>query len=84
LCFQIIQAPRIIREFTPFLYSLFTFLITLCHQSAKLHSLCQGTQSPRFKGARRLNQTYRATTQEVVMNTSPSNKGTLISSNHGV
>jgi hypothetical protein len=65
LCFQIIQAPKIIKVFTPFLCSLLTLLIVVRHQSAKLSSFCRGTESARFSGANNLNQTYLATTHVV-------------------
>ena len=64
LCFHIIQAPKIIREFTPLLYSFFTFFITLCHHSAKLCSHWLGMQSPRLRGDRRLNYTCLAITHD--------------------
>ena len=63
-CFHIIQAPKIIREFTPLLYSFFTFFITLCHHSAKLCSHWLGMQSPRLRGDRRLNYTCLAITHD--------------------
>ena len=55
LYFQIVQAPRIIRVFTPFLCSFFTLLIVLHHQSAKLLSFWQGTKSVSSNGWSNLN-----------------------------
>ena len=65
LCFQIIQAPRIIREFTPFLCSLLTLLIILRHHSAKLRSFCWGIESARFIRENNLKHTCLAITHEV-------------------
>ena len=83
LCFYFIQAPKIIREFTPFLHSFFTFFISLHHHSAKLCSCYPRTQSPRFRGAKRLNQTCLAlaTTHETnrccIVSSSLSHRGHL-------
>ena len=65
LCFQIIQAPKIIKVFTPFLCSLLTLLIIVRHQWTKLSSFCRGTESARFSGVNNLNQTCLATTHVV-------------------
>jgi len=64
LCFQIIRAPKMIRELTPFLSSFFTLLIVMCHQSAKLDSCWRRTGPERFSGANKLNQTCLPTTHE--------------------
>jgi hypothetical protein len=50
LCFHKTQAPKIIRELTPFLYFFFTLSNSFRHQLAKFCSCCSGTYPPRFNG----------------------------------
>ena len=65
LCFQIIEAPKIIREFTPLLCSFSTLFIVLRHQLAKLPSFGLGIEPARPIGANNLNQNSLATTHVV-------------------
>jgi len=65
LCFQIIQATKIIRGFTPLLCSFSTLFIVLRHQLAKLPSFCLGTEPARPIGANNLNQNSLVTTHVV-------------------
>jgi hypothetical protein len=65
LCFQIIQAPKMIRELSPFLTILRASSSILCHQSKKEGSVSCGVRSWRVTFCKNLNQNCLEKTHEL-------------------
>jgi len=64
-CFHMVQAPKMVREFTPFLCCLPTLLVIFLHQVAKLCSLLLGTSCCKLSGESTLCQNCLAKTHVV-------------------
>jgi hypothetical protein len=66
LCFQIVQAPKTIRELSPFLTNPRVSSSILCHHSRKEGSVRCGVRSWRVTFCRKLNQNCLAKTHELI------------------
>jgi len=64
-CFHKVQAPKMMREFTPFLCCLPTLLVIFLHQVAKLCSILLGTSCCKLSGESTLCQNCLANTHVV-------------------